>query len=94
LSWRPPTLVQINGALYQYQLKIRETQTVHFDNGTTVLVEGVDRNISLRAFGNHTQLISGLHPSYNYTVRIAAETTIGVGMFSEAITVTTLEDGE
>ena len=94
LTWRPPRLVQINGVLNQYQLELRETKILHYDNGTTVLIEGVNRNISLSASGNLTQLISGLHPNYHYTVRIAAETTIGIGMYSSAMTVTTLEDGE
>ena len=35
----------------------------------------------------HTQLIDMLHPDYNYTVRIAAATGVGIGPFSDAITV-------
>jgi len=40
------------------------------------------------------QLVDMLHPSYNYTVRIAAATAAGIGPFSDPITVMTLEDGE
>jgi len=39
-------------------------------------------------------LIDMLHPSYNYTVRIAAATVVGIGPFSDPITVMAIEDGE
>jgi len=93
LSWRPPTLFQVNGDLIHYQLELNETQILHFDNGTTVMIEGTNRNIRVNT---SVQIISGLpvHPNYRYTARIAAETTIGTGTFSSPQTVTALEDGE
>ena len=43
--------------------------------------------------GNRVQLIDMLHPNYNYTVRMAAVTSVGIGPFSDPVTATTLEDG-
>ena len=43
---------------------------------------------------SRTQLIDMLHPDYNYTVRIAAGTAVGIGPFSDDITVRTNMDGE
>ena len=70
-----------------------ETQVLHIDNGTVASSVGVDVNITFNVTGNRAQLIDMLHPSYNYTVRMAAATSVGIGPFSTPVTVATLEDG-
>jgi len=73
---------------------LRETQILHSDNGTTILMEGFTRNRTFSASGNLTHVISALHPNYNYTVLIAAETTVEMSPYSPAITIKTPEDSK
>ena len=94
LVWEPPSLEQQNGLLVQYHVIIMETQILYLDNGTVISQMGVNRNRTYNVSEGRTQLIDMLHPSYNYTVRIAAATVVGIGPFSDPITVMTLEDGE
>lgn len=94
LSWEPPYLEQQNGKLTSYHVIIVETKIFYLDNGTMISTMGDNLNRTYNATGDHVQLINMLHPSYNYTVRIAAATSAGVGPFSEPITVTMPEDGE
>jgi len=94
LSWTPPSLENQNGLLVQYHVIIMETQILYLDNGTVMSQMGVNRNRTYNVSEGRTQLIDMLHPSYNYTVRIAAATVVGIGPFSDPITVMTLEDGE
>ena len=94
LSWEPPSLEEKNGLLIQYHVIIMETQILYLDNGTVMSQIGMNRNRTYNVSEGRTQLINMLHPSYNYTVRIAAATVVGIGPFSDPITVMTLEDGE
>jgi len=71
-----------------------ETQILYLDNGTVMSQMGMNRNRTYNVSEGRTQLIDMLHPSYNYTVSIAAATVVGIGPFSDPITVMTLEDGE
>ena len=70
-----------------------ETQVLYIDDGTVTSSVGVDVNITFNVTGNRAQLIDMLHPSYNYTVRMAAATSVGIGPFSAPVTAATLEDG-
>jgi len=71
-----------------------ETQILYLDNGTVITPMGNNFNRTYNISEGRIQLVSMLHPSYNYTVRIAAATAAGIGPFSDPITVMTLEDGE
>ena len=94
LLWKPPSLQEQNGLLVQYHVIIIETQILYFDNGRVISQLGMSFNRTYNVSEGRTQLIDMLHPSYNYTVRIAAATVVGIGPFSDPITVMTLEDGE
>ena len=78
----------------QYHVSIMEIQILYSENGTTITEIGDNLNRTYNVSEGRTQLIDMLHPSYNYTVRIAAATVVGIGPFSDPITVMTLEDGE
>ena len=71
-----------------------ETQILYLDNGTLDSPMGDNFNRTYNVSEGRRQLIDMLHPSYNYTVRIAAATVVGIGPFSDPITVMTLEDGK
>ena len=94
LSWESPLIEEQNGLIVQYHVIVMETQILYLDNGTVISQMGVNRNRTYNVSEGRTQLIDMLHPSYNYTVRIAAATVVGIGPFSDPITVMTLEDGE
>ena len=94
LSWDQPSLEEQNGILTIYHVIIMETQILYLDNGTVISQMGMNFNRTYNVSEGRTQLIDMLHPSYNYTVRIAAANAVGIGPFSEPITVMTLEDGE
>ena len=80
LSWEPPLLEKQNGIITTYQVIVISQNLM--ENKTHDVSEG------------RTLTIDMLHPSYNYTVRIAAATVVGIGPFSDPITVMTLEEGE
>ena len=94
LSWERPSLEEQNGILTMYHVIIMETQILYLDNGTTITRMGNNFNRTYNVSEGRVQLVDTLHPSYNYTVRIAAATAAGIGPFSDPITVMTLEDGE
>ena len=70
-----------------------ETQILYLDNGTVITPMGENFNRTYKVSEGRIQLVDMLHPSYNYTVRIAAATAAGIGPFSDPITVMTFEDG-
>ena len=94
LSWEPPALQKQNGEIISYHAIIMETEILNLDNGTVISRMGMNFNRTYNISEGRTQLIEMVHPSYNYTVRIAAATVVGIGPFSDPITVVTLEDGE
>ena len=71
-----------------------ETQILYLDNGTVITPMGRNFNRTYDVSEGRIQLVDMLHPSFNYTFRIAAANAAGIGPFSEPITVMTLEDGE
>ena len=93
LMWKPPSLEGQNGFIIRYHVIVMETQILYLDNGTVISQMGMNFNRTYNVSEGRTQLIDMLHPSYNYTVRIAAATVVGIGPFSDPITVMTLEDG-
>ena len=76
--WDPPPAHQQNGPILHYVVMVMVEQ-----NHTSFTV-----NIT-----STSTIIPGLHPSYHYSIGIAAVTT-GTGPFSRSITVTTPDDGE
>ena len=94
LSWYPPTPLEQNGVLTLYHVIIMEVQILYLDNGTVISQIGRNFNRTCDVSRDHMQSIDMLHPSYKYTVRIAAANIVGIGPFSDPITVMTLEDGE
>ena len=92
--WEPPSLEEQNGIIIQYHVIVMETQILYLDNGTVISQMGMNFNRTYNDSEGRTQLIDMLHPSYNYTFRIAAATVVGIGPFSDPITVMILEDGE
>ena len=93
LSWETPILDPQSGMVTRYHMIVEETQILYLNNGTMISQVGINRNRTYNASVNHTQLLNNLHPNYKYTVRIAAATASGIGPFSIAKSVTTLEDG-
>ena len=93
-SWDQPSLEEQNGILTIYHVIIMETQILYLDNGTVITPMGENFNRTYNVSEGRIQLVDMLHPSYNYTVRIAAATAAGIGPFSDPIIVMTLEDGE
>ena len=94
LSWRAPRIISLHGELVQYYIAVEETKIHHMENGTLISQEGINRNRTSTAQEDTELVIDMLHPNYNYTIRIAAQTTVGVGPFSEPHTIKTMEDGE
>ena len=83
-----------NGILLRYHVIVMETQILYLDDETLNSPMGDNFNRTYDVSEGRIQLVDMLHPSYNYTVRIAAATAAGIGPFSDPITVMTLEDGE
>ena len=94
LTWERPSPEQENGLLEPYHVIVIETQIHYTDDGAEFT--GMQRylNRTYNVSEGRTQLIEMLHPDYNYTVRIAAATELGIGPFSDPITVRAQMDGE
>ena len=78
LSWDPPHPDDQNGIIRQYIISINEIIT-----NNTLTVTSTTTSV----------LIENLHPFYNYTISLAAETT-EVGPFTPMISVDLPEDGK
>ena len=77
VGWNPPDLDLQNGLIKYYNVSLTEQQTGNI----------------LWFTENTTQItVAGLHPYYYYAVQVAA-VTIGVGPFSDAVTIQLLESG-
>ena len=94
LSWERPPPEEENGVLLVYHVIIIETQIYYLDDGAVTTPMKAYLNTTYNVSEGRSQLIDGLHPDYNYTVRIAAATGVGIGPFSDAITVRTYMDGK
>ena len=79
LFWSPPPADMQNGIIVQYAINITEVET--------------GRSFSLFSSTTTVNVIS-LHPYYTYNCAIAAATIIGVGPYTNIITVVTLQDGK
>ena len=94
LSWERPPPEEENGLLISYHVIIIETQIQYTDDGAEITGMQTYLNRTYDISEGRTQLIDMLHPDYDYTVRIAAATEVGIGPFSDAITVRTDMDGK
>ena len=94
LSWERPPPEEENGVLLVYHVIIIETQIYYLDDGAVTTPMKAYLNTTYNVSEGRSQLIDGLHPDYNYTVRIAAATEIGIGPFSDTNTVRTYMDGK
>ena len=72
---------------------ITETPIQYLEDGITVSRRMLSANLTYNATESRTQLLDMLHPSYNYTVTMAAVTNVGKSPYSEPITVTMLVAG-
>ena len=80
VSWRAPPVSDQNGEITGYRLSVTEviTQTMWTENTSDV-----------------TQLtLNGLHPNYQYLVRVAAISAAGQGNYSNAVSATTQPYGK
>ena len=81
ISWQPPAPEGQNGIITSYTVLVTEVLT----NTTT----------TYQRDGSRTELvITGLHPYYDYSCMVAAQTSVGLGPFGTSFTVTTHQDGE
>ena len=72
---------------------ITETQILYLEDGTIISPRTMSINFTYNATESHTQTLDMLHPSFNYTVTMAAVTNVGKSPYSEPITVTMLMAG-
>lgn len=78
VAWEPPPTDQQNGLILHYVVVVMVAQT--------------RSTFTLNITSNSTS-ISDLHPSYSYSVEVAA-VTVNVGPFSQSVSITTPDDGE
>ena len=80
LVWTEPPIETHNGIIVSYfiNISVSNTKTSFVVNATTAAPLN----------------ITELHPYYGYSLRVAAVTSQGAGPFSEAVSITTPEDGE
>jgi len=72
-----------------YIVIVNETQIQHFENKTAVISsEPLSANYTYNSTVNHTQVFDIMHPSYKYTVTMAAVTSVGMSPYSDLIIVT------
>ena len=78
LTWQLPSLKDRYGIIQQYTINITEVETGALQH---LIAEGTILSVS------------PLHPFYTYNCSIAAETSVGLGPFSNPQTVQMPEDG-
>ena len=79
LSWQPVFPEEQNGIIIQYIVNVTTVETG----------EGFEL---VSAFNKLT--VNSLHPHWTYIFTVSAETSVGVGRPSLAVTASTLEDGK
>ena len=77
LTWSPPPLIDINGIIRYYVVKIMERET-----SLMWITEATDSHIN----------ITSLQPYHNYEFEVAAH-TIATGPYTDPVTVQTMEAG-
>ena len=77
LSWSPPPVNSRNGIITEYRINITEAIT-----GTVITLTSTATSITAL----------GLHPYYTYECIVSAF-TVGIGPYSQAVQITTPQDG-
>ena len=70
-----------------------EIQIMYLDSGAVTSTMGANLSRTYSVTGDRVKLINMLHPSYNYSVSVAAATSAGIGTLSVPLIVTMPEDG-
>ena len=78
ISWIPPNMENVNGIVRQYIINVTEVTT-----GQDILLQTNQTDIT----------VDGLHPHYEYSYQVAAE-TVAVGPWSLPSIIHMPEDGE
>ncbi len=79
VTWDPLPASQQNGPMLHYVVM--------------VMVEQTHATFTLNVTSTST-IIPNVHPSYNYSIKVAAATTVNTGPFSRPLTIKTPDDGE
>ena len=79
LTWAPPQLEEQNGVITRYTVNVTNVNT-----GESVLLYTTETSITVQQ----------LTPFTAYLCSVAAETSVGLGPYTLALTVTTNEDGK
>ena len=77
LTWSSPPLIDINGIIRNYVIRIRERET-----SRVWILQATNSNVN----------ITSLHPYYNYECEVAAH-TIATGPYTDPVSVQTMEAG-
>lgn len=81
ITWQPPAPEGQNGIIISYTVLLNELPT--------------NTTYTYQRDGSHTEiLITDLHPYYEYSCSVAAETSVGLGPFSVPFSLTTQQEGE
>ena len=78
--WAPPPEYNQNGIIEHYQIEISD------EDNTVTQYSASGATMML--------MVTELHPYHTYSCRIAAATGVGIGPFTPAIIIETLEDGK
>ena len=79
VQWLPPLPFYSNGVIQQYLVTVIDVAA-----GSNTVVSASGSNFSV--------VVGGLWPNRNYSIAVAAATTLGVGPLSGALAVVTFED--
>lgn len=79
MIWTEPPIDTHNGIILSYNIIVTVTNTMD-----TFSVNTTSTSVN----------ITGLHPFYMYSLRVAGVTKYGAGPYSDAVSVTTLEDSK
>lgn len=81
ITWQPPAPEGQNGIIVSYTVQLVEQPT--------------NKMLTFSRGGSHTEIfVTNLHPFYDYSCLVAAETSAGIGPFIVPFTLTTHQDGE
>ncbi len=81
VSWEPPSLEDQNGVITSYRLNYSSEK--EFANGGSLDVSS----------SSTMMVVSGLEEFVTYSFVVAAETSEGIGNFSDPVNATTFQDG-
>ena len=79
MVWTEPPIDAHNGIILSYNIILMVTNTMD-----TLSVNTTSTSVN----------ITGLHPFYTYSLRVASMTIYGAGPYSDDVLVTTPEDGK